>query len=131
MEMILINFEPIRENVRKFLKDDKKAGVKKAWYFQHIEANQTQAMDSKKEFDDMVKVYENQGINHYKIQPVSKYATRMAGAKSVKLHVFRADDTMILQRARNTDGSFVCDNVGITFDYLPADCETCIAEVIY
>lgn len=132
MDIKILNFVSTREKVRNFLKNDKKAGIKKAWYFQHLSLNQTQAIDKRKDFIDFIDLYKKQNINLYKEIIVDKYPTKMAGAKYVKLYVFRSDDDQkILQRGSNQNGEYVFDEVAVAFDYLPAECETCIAEVIY
>lgn len=120
---MIILTEPIKKEFKKFLKTDKKSGVKKAWYFTHMEAGCNQAIDTLSQYNDFVKVYENQGIELHKTLNINKTLARKMGVKNVKLHVFRNDD-MVLNDAHKLD------RVAMSFNYMPASCETCIAEII-
>lgn len=130
MKAVFVNFIEIRNSFRKFLKNDKKAGIKNAWYFKHIQQNQVQAMDTRAEFLDAMNSWAKQGVVFSKtirFDKPSKY-----GACVIDLHVLRAiDDTKVITQGSNLKGEYIMDEVGIACDYLPADCEICIAEVIF
>lgn len=130
MNSIFLNFVSIRNTVSSFMKNDKLSGINKAWYFHNVQANQPQAMDTRAQFNDQIALYELQNIKLYKTIKPSPESIRRAGAVDVKLHVYR-DESKVLQRANNNNGEYVVDTIAVAFDYLPSECETCIAEVIY
>lgn len=111
-----------------FLNSDKRAGVKKAWYYHHIDANQMQAIDTRADFLDYLAFMDSQGISKYKTIAVSN--PKSFSAKEIKLHVLRKEGS-VLNQATIEDGSFVVDEVGLACGYLPASCELVVAEVIF
>ena len=130
LQLINLNFVSIRKSISKFLLNDKKDGVKKAWYYHHIQENIPMVFDTRKQFIEGVDIMKSQNITFYKTIKPSKEAISRVGAKDVVLHIYRKEDDT-LQRASNLNGDFVVDQVAIAFDYFPAECETCIAEVIF
>lgn len=128
--MKIVNFVSIRNSVSRFMKNDKLSGIKKAWYFHHIQLNQAQAMDTRVELQEQLDLYAQNNIKLYKTIKPSAEAIRRAGARDVTLYVYRNDND-VLQRANNLNGEFVVDTIAVAFDYLPAECELCIAEVVY
>jgi len=130
MTPTFINFTEIRNLLSRFMKREKLSGIKKAWYFHHIDLNETQVLDTRDQLKEMVDLYEAQNILPYKTLKPSVDAIKRVGAVDVTLNVYR-NDNLILQKASNTSGQFVVDNVAVAFDYLPADCEIVIAEVIF
>jgi hypothetical protein len=129
MNLITINFVAIRKSVSKFLKNDKRDGVKKAFYFTHLYLNQNQAMDTKKQFDEQVALYESQGIKL--VKTVDKSAeVKALGGEACKLHIFRKEGA-VLQRATNYNGEYIVDNISCSLGYMPAECETTIAEIFF
>ncbi len=110
--------EPIKQEFKQFLKNDKKDGVRKAWYFYHRASNQIQAIDTHSQLEIFLSVYREQGILPSEtINKNSAYCARL-----VTLHVFRKEGATL----HNFD-----DKVAIALGYMPAACETVIAEVIF
>ena len=130
MNLVTVNLEAVRNSVSGFMKNDKTAGVKKAWYFHHIQLNQTQVMDTRVELQDQLDLYAQNNIKLYKTIKPSSQSIKKVGAVDVTLYVYRNDND-VYHRGNNLNGEFVVDTVSVTFDYFPADCELCIAEVVY
>jgi hypothetical protein len=129
MDFITINLAAIRKSVSKFFKDDKKDGVKKAWYYTHIDLRTNMALDTKAQYEETVKFYEAQGIMYVKTIDKDIDAKKL-GAEGCKLHVFRKEGAT-LQRCLNKKGLFAVDEIACSLGYMPADCEFTIAEVFF
>lgn len=129
MEFVCINFVEIRKEITRFFRNDKKDGVKKAWYYTHINEKTNMAFDTQAQFEDAVKFYESQNILFYKTID-KKIEAKNLGAVDCKLHVFRKEGAT-LQRAYNKNGLFAVDEIACSLGYLPADCELTIAEVFF
>lgn len=125
---MIINLIENRRIFSNFLKGDKVSGVKKAWYFYNIEANQIQAIDTYLDFKSLVNVYKIQNIDFYKTIIVDKSICNKLGVKYIKLHIYR-NDNLNLQGVDEND-HLVFDRVAYGCGYMPADSETGIAEVI-
>jgi len=123
---VVINFEPIKQEFKQFLKNDKKDGIKKAWYFYHNKSGQIQAIDTVSQLEYFTETYRSQGILPYKT--INKRS--MYGARLVTLHVFRKEGGSITNGI-DTEGNICYDKVALALGYLPANCETVIAEVIF
>lgn len=129
MEILNVDFNTIRKYVDTCLHNDKKSGIKKAWYFTHIQNNEMQAMDTKEQFQRQVNMFLDQNILFYKTVDIKPSTLKRAGVQSGKLLVFRKEGFR-LSYANNLNGDFVVDLVSIAFDYLPAYCEIVIAEIV-
>lgn len=130
LNLAVLNLVESRQLIGRFLRGDKSAGIKKAWYYHHVQKNIPMACDTRKEMLEAVDVMNSQGITLYKTIKPSRATILRHGAVDATLFVYR-NDNQILQRANNDNGDFVVDTVAISFDYLPADCETCLVEVIF
>lgn len=126
--LAVLNLVEIRQLIGRFLRGDKSAGIKKAWYYHHVQQNIPMACDTRKEMNECVDVMNSQGITLYKTIKPSKKTITSLGAVDATLFVYR-NYNQILQRANNENGDFVFDTIAVAFDYMPADCEICIAEV--
>ena len=119
MEATILNIQSFKEYAKQFLKNDKKDGVKKAWYFYHREAGQIQAIDEKWQFEAFINTYDIQGIKLDKT--INKNSG--LGAKLLTLYIFRKEGSVIRNVAE--------PDISLAVGYLPADCETCILEAIF
>ena len=129
MEFVSINFVKIRKAITRFFKKEKKDGVKKAWYYTHINERLNMAFDTKAQFEEAVKFYESQGIFFYKTIDKKTEAMNL-GAEDCKLHIFRKEGAT-LQKCYNKNGLYAVDEIACSLGYLPADCELTIAEVFF
>jgi hypothetical protein len=123
----LILFPEAKNYAKKFMKRDKQDGLKKTYYFHHVDTNQIMALDNEDMFWNAVEKYKLQNVMPYKVSDKNQEAVKL-GFRGCKLHVFKKQGAS-LHRCLNKSGECIIDTVSIAFDYLPADDELTIAEV--
>lgn len=130
LQMIQINLDGLRKQLKQFIKQDKRDGRIKTWYFHHQLLDTIQAMDSEWELQSQIRLYENQGLRFYKEIKMGEILLKELGLKSGKLLVYRGSKPTTNNTCRET-GRFMFDRVSPLFDYKPSDYEMTIGEIEY
>ena len=122
METRFICKDSARKQFNSFLNRDRKDGVKKAWYFWNYDGNETQAIDTKEQFDRVINLYKSQGIELYETKPISPELCKVFGIVSGNHLKFRNKD-----ESKNISNNF--DPLSFAFDWMVGSAEWSIFQI--
>jgi len=111
-----------RKQIINFLNQDRKAGVKKAWYYWHYQMEQPTALDTPQQLASVIQLYKSQGIELYETSIISDELCDTFGIKSGKHLKFRS-----LDETKNLSNNF--DPVSFAFDWMIGTAEFSIFEL--
>jgi hypothetical protein len=111
-----------RKQIINFLNQDRKDGVKKAWYYWHYQMEQPTALDTPQQLEGVINLYKSQGIELYKTTPITNELCEVFGIKGGNHLKFRA-----LDETKNLSGNF--DPFSFAFDWMIGTAEFSIFEL--
>lgn len=90
--MILVSKPNVRKEFLSCLNQDRRNGIRKAWYFYHYGTNQLMAIDSDYQFKLSIETYSKQGIHLDRVEPISEEHKKLFGIEEGNLLFFHQKD---------------------------------------
>jgi len=122
IEPRLTSKDSARKEFISYLNQDRKQGIKKAWYYWHYQMNQATALDTPQQLESVINLYKSQGIELYETTPISDELCKVFGIKGGNHLKFRNKD-----ESKNMSGNF--DPISFAFDWMIGTAEYSIFEI--